>query len=43
MCLNRNMTMNYYTPTFSMDFNFVFFYAFFVDLKEHEKDRCINI
>lgn len=46
VCLNRNMTMNYYTPTFSMDFNFDFFFlAFFVvvDLKEHEKDRCINI
>lgn len=43
VCWNRNMTMNYYTPTFSMDFNFCFFECFFVDLKEHEKDRCINI
>lgn len=45
--LNRNMTMNYYTPTSSMDCNFVFLFFicvfFFVDLKEHEKDRCINI
>lgn len=39
--LNRKMTMNYFTPTFSMDF--LFFKCFFVDLKEHEKDRCINI
>lgn len=30
VCLNRNMTMNYYTPTFSMDFNFdFFFFSFF--------------
>lgn len=28
--LNRNMTMNYYTPTFSMDFNFVLFFTFFL-------------
>lgn len=41
------MTMNYYSPTLSMDCNLVlgFFHFFFifVDLKEHEKDRCINI
>lgn len=27
--LNRNMTMNYYTPTFSMVFSFVLFFCFF--------------
>lgn len=42
------MTMNYYSPTLSMDCNlvlgvFFFFFFIFVDLKEHEKDRCINI
>lgn len=41
------MTMNYYSPTLSMDCNlvlgFFLFFFFFVDLKEHEKDRCINI